>query len=164
MHKRWMIGIIGTGALFGTLIGGTAVMAQTVTPDAGAPGATVTAEEKQNPLQKLSSRVAEILGIDAAQVESAMQQARQELADERVQAKLQRLVEAGRLTQEQADEYLEWFEDRPEDVPGFLGMGGMVGRGMQGHGHGRMHGHGGMGMVVPDGGTMTPTAITTTSA
>ncbi len=163
MQKRWMIGLIGTTALLGTVIGGSAALAQTATPDAGTPGATVTAEVKETPLQKFSSRLAQILGIEQSKVEDALKQARKELAEERLKEKLQRMVEAGKLTQAQADEYLAWHQARPEGVPGFLGLGrlmggprgggtpGMHGQGPRGHGE-----HGDMKTMPSDHGTVAP--------
>lgn len=68
---------------------------------------------------KFTSRVAEILGLDQAQVEDAMKQARQELRDEAMQSKLDSLVEKGLITQEQSDEYLDWYQSRPEALAGF---------------------------------------------
>lgn len=84
---------------------------------------------------KFTSRVAEILGLDQAQVEDAMKQARQELRDEAMQSKLSSLVEKGLITQEQADEYLDWYQSRPEALPWF----GKSGYGKYGHkrGYGR---------------------------
>jgi hypothetical protein len=38
-----------------------------------------------------------------------------EMADERIQAKLDAQVEAGRITQEQAYEYIEWYQSRPDN-------------------------------------------------
>jgi hypothetical protein len=70
----------------------------------------------------LLARVAEILGIEQSELESAVTQAREEMRDEALDARLQRLVEAGRLTQEQADEYKAWIESRP-DVPAGLDAG-----------------------------------------
>ena len=57
-------------------------------------------------VSKLATKVAEILGLDTAVVDDAIKQAREELRDEAIQTKLNALVEKGRLTQEQADEYL----------------------------------------------------------
>ena len=67
---------------------------------------------------RLSAKVAEILGLDTAVVDGAIKQAREELRDEAIQKKLNALVEKGRLTQEQADEYLNWIQSRPEGIPG----------------------------------------------
>ena len=80
------------------------------------------------PMSSFASRVAAILGLDEAQVQDAMDQARKELRDEVVESKLNTWVEQGRITQEQADAQLEWYKSRPDDFPGF------------GRGHGRHHG------------------------
>lgn len=66
---------------------------------------------------KLAIRVAKILGLDAAVVDDAIKQAREELRDESIQQKLNALVKKGRLTQEQADESLNWVQSRPEGIP-----------------------------------------------
>lgn len=131
MQKKWLLPLIGVGAMLATVAGGSVVLAQTATET---PSATETPAE--TPLKKFSSRVAEILGIEQSKVEDAMQQAGREMADEKVEQRLQRMVEAGRLTQEQADEYLAWFRERPQDIPGFLGMGGPGHHGPRGHFHG----------------------------
>ena len=44
----------------------------------------------------------------------AFSEARSELADEALTQHLARLVEDGKLTQEQADEYAEWWDLRPD--------------------------------------------------
>ena len=58
-----------------------------------------------------TSRVAEILGIEDARVEQAFKQAVSETRDSRMNNLLDRLVESGKITQEQADRKLEWMED-----------------------------------------------------
>ena len=63
-----------------------------------------------------TARMAEILGIEQARVEQAFKQAILETRDERANRHLERLVETGKLTQEQADSKLEWIKDNP----GFL--------------------------------------------
>ena len=68
------------------------------------------------------SRVAEILELDEETVADAFEQATQQRVDEALQARLDKLVEAGRITQEQADELKAWYDERPEGVPG-LGFG-----------------------------------------
>ena len=90
---------------------------------------------------KLGARVAQILGLDETEVNDAIQQARTELRNEATQAKLDKMVEAGKITQEQADEYMTWFQSRPTDGPG-LGHGGFGGKKFRHHGRG-MRGHGG---------------------
>ena len=90
---------------------------------------------------ELAIKVAEILGMDRAVVDDAIKQAHRELRDEAAQNNLNALVEKGRLTQEQADEYLNWIQSRPEGIPAI----GKQSFGKMGHhkgwkGHGRFFG------------------------
>jgi hypothetical protein len=69
--------------------------------------------------------------IDQAALKDAFTQARSEMQKEREQARLQNLVKQGTITQEQADQYLNWWQSKP-DVPfgfGFRGHGGFPGKG-----------------------------------
>lgn len=70
-------------------------------------------------VDKLSAKVAAILGLDETIVDDAIQQARRELWEEGLQAKvaafeekLTAMVEKGLLTQEQADEKLAAFQSK----------------------------------------------------
>ena len=85
--------------------------------------AALAGEEDGNSsvLDKLSSRVAAILGLDEKAVDAAIKQARAELKQEAVQAKLAAyeakltaMVEKGQLTQEQADEKATAFQSKLE--------------------------------------------------
>ncbi len=120
--KRWIVVPVTLVALALGVTGGVALAQE--------------ATEGDSPLQSLASRVATILGLDEQQVADALEQASREMRDEAVQNKLNSLVESGRITQEQADEYLQWYQERPESVrPGFgRGHGGF------GHRHGRRGG------------------------
>jgi hypothetical protein len=132
MRKRWFFVTLLVGVLALGITGGT-VLAH----DGGVGG--------DSPLGKFTSRVANILGVDEAQVQDALDQASREIQDESLQLKLDRMVESGRLTQEQADAYLEWYVSRPDGLfsgfklRGFGGhdffRGGMFGR----HGMGFWH-------------------------
>ena len=62
----------------------------------------------------LMARVAEILGIEQATLESAFATALDEQAETRFDAKVAALVADETLTQEQADAATGWFEERPE--------------------------------------------------
>ncbi len=59
----------------------------------------------------LTSRMAEILGIDEDRMEQAFKQAVSETRDERMKDHLARLVEAGKITQEQANHKFEWMKE-----------------------------------------------------
>ena len=74
--------------------------------------------------------------LDTEALKAAFAEARSEMQSEAMQNRLQNLVEQGQITQEQADEHLQWQESRP-DVPfkhGFRGHGGF-------HGMGGLHAH-----------------------
>jgi len=107
MKRRWVLATLFVVVLTLALAGG-AVMAH------------VNGTEGDSISNTLASRVAVILGLDEAQVQEALEQAAKELRRERQdqasQQRLNRLVEQGRLTQQQADEQQEWFEARPEKV------------------------------------------------
>ena len=92
---------------------------------------------------RLAAKVAEILGLDAAEVDDAIKQARREIRDEAIQKKLNALVENGRLTQEQADEHLNRFQSRPEGIPAIgKHFFGKMPKHKDWKGHGRFFGSG----------------------
>ena len=110
-------------------------------------------------------RVAEILGVDLEALTEASASARDAVAVEEYQARLDEAVVDGRITQEQADEMLARFQERVEAGHG-------VGKGFGGHGfgpHGRGHHHGmrgfgpGFGWDVVPGSEDTTTETTTDS-
>ena len=65
---------------------------------------------------QLEARVAEILGVDQQKLEEAVQQARTETAKATQDARLQELIDSGKLTQQQADNLKTWLNSKP-DVP-----------------------------------------------
>lgn len=62
----------------------------------------------------LLTRVAGILGIEQQNIEDAFAQARSEMQSEALQNYLDKLVEEGTITQEEADEYSAWLQSRPD--------------------------------------------------
>ena len=96
--------------------------------------------------EALLNRVCEIyqektgVAIDQEALKDAFAQTQSEMQTEALETWLQSLVEEGEITQAQADEYLDWWQVKP-DVSfgfgfggrgGFRGMGGP--RGMRGFG------------------------------
>jgi hypothetical protein len=138
MRKRWMI----TSFLVGLLTVGVA-------------GGAVLAndDEDGSSINGFAARVAGKLGIDQTQVEDAFKQAREEMADERIQAKL--------ITQEQADEYIEWYQSRPYDGIGIGERNRTGGQGFFKRGRGSRGGFGHHGGVRPT--APTPTTPDATS-
>ena len=128
MKKRWFVATLLVGVLAIGITGGT-VLAQT------------DGTNSDSLVGKFASKVAAILGLDETKVQDALKQAAGEIQDEALQRKLDHMVEIGRLTQEQADDYYEWYQSKPEGI--------FPGRGFGGHGflRGSMMGrHGGYGM------------------
>jgi len=71
------------------------------------------------------------VAIDETALKDAFTQAGSEMQTEREQTRLQDLVTKGTITQEQADQYLNWLQSRPNLPAGFdfRGGGGFPGRG-----------------------------------
>jgi hypothetical protein len=104
MFKRKLM--LGTTAgLIGALAIAGAAFADTGSPD-GHPG------------DSIKDRVAEILGIEREALDSAMSTAREEHKDAKQDERLAALVEAGTITQEQADEIDAWEDAKPEIMDG----------------------------------------------
>jgi len=76
------------------------------------------------------------VAIDSEQLKDALDQARSEIQDEALESRLQDLVDEGKITQEEADQYLEWWQSRPDIELPLPGLGG------HGHGGGMMWGRG----------------------
>ena len=62
----------------------------------------------------LLGKVASILGIDQQKVEDAFTQAQQEMQQERQDQMLQNLVDQGILTEDQATQYKDWLNSKPD--------------------------------------------------
>ena len=63
-----------------------------------------------------AARVAEILGLGEEEVQDAFKQAGKEMRDDRFQARMDRLVANGQMTEDEAAEAVEWFQSRPEGI------------------------------------------------
>ena len=68
-------------------------------------------------------RAAGILGVEPNAMREAMIEARRQQADEAYKARLDRMVEEGQLTQQEADSQYAWFQNRPEGDPLRQGWG-----------------------------------------
>ena len=72
------------------------------------------------------------MAMDSGQLKDALDQAQTELQDEALESQLQNLVDEGKITQEEVDQYLEWWQSRPDIKLPLPGLGG------RGHGDGMM--------------------------
>jgi len=88
--------------------------------------------EAETKYEELIDKVCEIyeqntdVAIDSEALKDAFAQAQNEMRAEAMQNHLQNLVAQGEITQDEADEYLEWWESKP-DVPAGFGFGGRGG-------------------------------------
>ena len=94
-------------ALLLTVGGVTTVMAE---------GEEETTPAPETDAEGLLERVADILGIDQEDLIDAFKQAQQEMWDEAFISRVNEAVEEGFITQEQADEIIEWWGQRPDDA------------------------------------------------
>ena len=90
-----------------TMGGVTMVMAE------GEEETTPPPEASENALLE---RVANILGIDEEDLINAFEQAQQEMGKEAFINRLNQAVGEGLITQEQANEIIKWWEQRPDDA------------------------------------------------
>ena len=122
MKKRWVVVPALVGLLAIGIVTGGAVLAH---------GSGTDGESRWS---GFVSRVAAILELDEDQVEDALTQAAKEMREEALKEKLDSMVAEGRITQDKADEYLEWVQSKPEglnkgSLPGFRGHGFGSGKG-----------------------------------
>jgi uncharacterized membrane protein len=109
-RKKWMIvaALAAVVVIVGGVIGGVAY-AQTSQP--AKPPAT-------NPGKDLADRVATILGTDQAKTEAAFAQAEKDMQNNAAKSCLDKLVQAGKMTQTDENNYLTWLQSRPQTASG----------------------------------------------
>jgi hypothetical protein len=147
--RKWFIPVVVVSVLLiGGIVGGVVV--------AGSDSSSNTEDQSQitDRFQALLDRVCAIyegntgVAIDSEQLKDALAQARSEIREEALESWLQNLVEEDKITQEEADQYLEWWQSRPDielPLPGIGGHG--PGGGMM---WGRVFGPSGSPPFVPD--------------
>ena len=105
MRKRyWLTGTIVAAVMVLGIMGGVAMAQET------------SDEDGDSEKRSFAARVADILVLDETTVQEAIDQAKAEIQEEALQAKLDWLVENGHMTQDQADEYKTWIESKPEGL------------------------------------------------
>ncbi len=118
MLKKYWIGIFAAAALLMGAITFGVVAAQETGEGEN------TAEAENLAPKTILGRVAAVLGLDEATVEDAFQQARKDQKTEGYRDKLDRQVENGRITSEEAEEQFIWFQSRPDSLAGSFRQGG----------------------------------------
>lgn len=93
------------------LMAGTTTVVMAQEGEETVPEPEVVTEEGAN---GFLTRVADILGITEEELQAAFSEARQQMQDEAIIKFLDKAVEEGLITQEEADEILTWRQQRPE--------------------------------------------------
>jgi hypothetical protein len=123
--RKWFIPVVVVSVLLiGGVVGGVVVAASNSSSN------TEDQSQITDRYQALLDRACAIyeentgVAIDSEQLKDALDQARSEIHDEALESWLQNLVDKGKITQEEADQYLEWLQSRPSiDIP-LPGLGG----------------------------------------
>jgi len=137
--RKWFIPVVVASVLLiGGVTGGLVAAANNSLSNATAGNQTQATDRYQALLDRVCAIYEENTGvaIDSGQLKDALQQARSEMQDEALQSWLQNLVNKGKITQEEADQYLTWWQSRPNVELPVPGLGG------HGHGDGMMWGDG----------------------
>ena len=117
MKRKWIIAVLALGVLASGMMGGTLLAQGSGTDD-------------DSGSKSFAARVAAILERDEEEVKAAFKQAKEDIRDEKVQQRLDHLVEQEVIDRNKANEYLEWYRNQPEGVPPlFPGHGKFRGRG-----------------------------------
>jgi hypothetical protein len=129
--KKFIAIVVAAVLVIGGSVGGT-LAADTGNEDECSPGTQHAAM-----LDRVCAIYQENTGttIDSQALQDAFAQAQSEMREEAMQNRLQNRVEQGEIFQDEADQYLEWWQSKPDVQtgfgfrgPGFRGMGGPRGR------------------------------------
>jgi hypothetical protein len=110
--KVILLAALATALLIGSIAAGV-TFAQTGSSDESQPDTQYGAF-----LEKVSEIYQENTGvaIDVQQLKTAFAQAQTEMQNEALQSWIENLVSEGKITQEQADQYLQWWQSRPDTL------------------------------------------------
>ena len=108
-RKLVVVGVVAAAVLLAGTIGGV-VLAQSN----GATGGSGNT---------LLARVATILGIDQQKLQDAFTQAEKDMRQEALSNRLKSLVDQGKITQDQADQWKTWLDSKPDMPSGLGGLG-----------------------------------------
>lgn len=130
--------VISAVLVVSLIVGGVVVFANTTTTTTTTNSTTTTTK---NPFL---TALAKKLGISVDQLTQDIQEARSEVQSQALKDRLQKLVDAGKLTQQQMDDYLNWWNSRPQLPSGVLGsnlsgLGNSFGSGYRGSEMGRFN-------------------------
>ncbi len=134
--RKWFIPVVVASVLLIGGITGGVVAANNSSSNITAGNQSQATDRYQALLDRACAIYKETTGValDSEQLKNALEQARSEMQDEALKSWLQDLVGKGKITQEEAGQYLEWWQSRPGIELPLPGLGG------RGHGGGMMWG------------------------
>ncbi len=115
MFKRKKLIILGIVLAVVVLVGATAGIALAQADNnkvVTSPGVSAVGGFSDN----LTARIAKILGIDQSKLDAAIKQATTDLEKQRLDDYLNKLVQAGKITQDQANQYETWLNSNPNQT------------------------------------------------
>jgi hypothetical protein len=125
-RRKWFIPVVVVSVLLiGGITGGVVAAVNNDSSNAIAGNQTQAGNQYQALLDRACAIYEETTGvvIDSEQLKEALLQARSEMRDEAIGNWLQNLVSKGEITQEEADQYLEWWQSRPDVKLPLPGLG-----------------------------------------
>lgn len=130
INKKWLVvGGVVLSLMLAGFIGGIAVMADnsttattaaTTTTTTTPPTTTTTTTAEQTFINDVVAAYQQSTGvtIDATALQNAITTAQTEMRTNALQTQLQNLVSAGKLTQDQANQILSWWQSMPSVLNG----------------------------------------------
>lgn len=134
--------VILVALLVVVIAAGTAVVAFAQT------GSNATTDQSQTPESQQTALLAKVatiyqentgVALDTTALKEAFAQAQEEMKTESQASYLKSLVDEGKITQAEADEYTQWMQSKPDGLSGIqlpgMDFGGGMRGGMGGPGH-----------------------------
>jgi hypothetical protein len=124
--RKWFIPVVVASVLLIGGVTGGLVAANNSSSNTTAGNQTRATGQYQALLDRVCAIYEENTGvaIDSGQLKDALEQARSEMQNEAVKSWLQNLVDKGKITQGEADQYLNWWQSRPDIELPLPGLGG----------------------------------------
>ena len=146
MRGNRKLALIGLAAVLGLAalgfgINTALVAASDNTTDQDSTTAVVSTPDNETSREDIFvSKLADKLGLDEDTLATAISEVRQEMRLEALEERLQEAVDEGIITQDEADEILQWMKSRPDALDELGGLRLRLEEGGPGMGH---HRHGG---------------------
>ena len=103
MKRRLFLGLAAVAILASGIVAGVA-------------WTQVAHAQEEAKTRSFTARLATILGLEVEVVQDAFKEARRTIQAERFQTRMERLVETERITQDEADAAIEWYNERPQGI------------------------------------------------